>query len=348
MQGPTFRYEGLFADSPSSVSFLWFWRVFHPVGGVRVAYLVAALGLVVAIGIAQLLVLAPRVVPAIVAVLTVASALTFAVVAFDRLFTRTGTAGRPVTVNQGHIFEWIDHQVPAGHSVSILPYQTVFSDFWSSAAVWWDVEFWNESISRALVLGKSFAWTPTGTFPVEGLHVNLRTGLIAETPSDYLVSAPADIRLQIAQDRIGADRNLQLGAVAKPWRVSWMTLGMSPDGYLLPHRAGRIRVFAEAGQTQPESRSVSWTVAVPSEAQGDLFFTAEDAGHTLSPAEVTQISHTVCVPPNGFADIVVNADDDTVIGLGVPYDPTTVSQPRHVAVRLADLSLGPPSGRCRA
>src|SRR3954447_3827335 len=347
VQGPTFRYEGLFADSPSSVSFLWFWRVFHPVGGVRVAYLVAALGLVVAIGIAQLLVLAPRVVPAIVAVLTVASALTFAVVAFDRLFTRTGTAGRPVTVNQGHIFEWIDHQVPAGPSVSILPYQTVFSDFWSSAAVWWDVEFWNESISRALVLGKSFAWTPTGTFPVEGLHVNLRTGLIAETPSDYLVSAPADIRLQIAQDRIGADRNLQLGAVAKPWRVSWMTLGMSPDGYLLPHRAGRIRVFAEAGQTQPESRSVSWTVAVPSEAQGDLFFTAEDAGHTLSPAEVTQISHTVCVPPNGFADIVVNADDDTVIGLGVPYDPTTVSQPRHVAVRLADLSLGPPTGRCR-
>ena len=42
MQGPTFHYEGLFADSPSSVSFLWFWRIFHPLGGVRIAYLVAA------------------------------------------------------------------------------------------------------------------------------------------------------------------------------------------------------------------------------------------------------------------------------------------------------------------
>jgi hypothetical protein len=347
MQGPTFRYEGLFADSPSSVSFLWFWRIFHPVGGVRVAYLVAALGIVLAIAIAELLVLAPRVVPVMVAVLTAACAVTFAVVAFDRLFTRTGTAGRPVSVNQGHIFEWIDHQVPSGHSVAILPYQTVFSDFWSSAAVWWDVEFWNESISRALVLGKSFAWTPTGTFPVEGLDVNPRTGVIAEAPADYLVSAPADMRLQIAQDRIGADRNLQLGAVPKPWKVSWMTLGLSPDGYVLPHRAGRIRVFAEPGQTEPQTRAVTWTVAVPSEAQGDLFFTANEVSRTLSPAEVTQVSANVCVPPDGFADIVVNADDDTVIGLGVPYDPTTVGQPRHVAVRLADLSLGPPSGRCR-
>jgi hypothetical protein len=347
MQGPTFRYEGLFADSPSSVSFLWFWRVFHPVGGVRVAFLVAALGLVVAIGIAQLLVLAPRVVPLIVAVLTVASALTFSVVAFDRLFTRTGTAGRPVSINQGHIFEWIDHQVPAGHSVAILPYQTVFSDFWSSAAVWWDVEFWNESISRALVLGKSFAWTPTGTFPVEGLHVDPRTGVIAEEPADYLVSAPADMRLQIAQDRIGADRNLQLGAVAKPWRVTWMSLGLSPDGYVLPHRAARIRVFADAGQTEAQARTVTWTVAAPSEAQGDFLYTADATVRKLSPGEVAQVSENVCVPPDGFADIVLNADDDTVIGLGVPYDPTTVSQPRHVAFRLADLSLGPPSGRCK-
>jgi hypothetical protein len=346
MQGPTFRYEGLFADSPSSVSFLWFWRIFHPVGGVRVAYLVAALGLVLAIGIMELLVLAPRVVPLIVAVATAFCAVTFTIVAFDRLFTRTGTAGRPVTINQGHIFEWIDHQVPAGHSVAMLPYQTVFSDFWSSAAVWWDAEFWNESIRRALVLGKGFAWTPTGTFPVDQLHVNPRTGVIAEAPADYLLSAPADIRMQIAQDRIGADRNLQLGAVPKPWRVNWMTLGMSADGYLLPHRPGRIRVFAESGQTAPQKRTVTWTVAVPSETQGDLFFTANEVSRTLSPAEVTQVSADVCVPPKGFADIVVNADDDTVIGLGVPFDPTTVSQPRHVAVRLADLSVAAPSGAC--
>jgi hypothetical protein len=106
-------------------------------------------------------------------------------------------------------------------------------------------------------------------------------------------------------------------------------------------------VFAEPGQTEPQTRAVTWTVAVPSEAQGDLFFTANEVSRTLSPAEVTQVSANVCVPPDGFADIVVNADDDTVIGLGVPYDPTTVGQPRHVAVRLADLSLGPPSGRCR-
>jgi hypothetical protein len=347
MQGPTFRYEGLFADSPSSVAFLWLWRIFHPVGGVRVAYLVAGLGLVAALAIAELTVLAPRVVAPLVAVVSVACALTFSVVAFDRLFTRTGTAGRPVSVNQGHIFEWIDNQVPPGKSIAILPFQTVFSDFWSSAAVWWDVEFWNEGVDRALTLGTSFAWTPPGTFPTIGLHVNPQTGVIREAPADYLVSAPADMRLQIVQDRVGADRNLQLGAVPKPWRASWMTLGMSRDGYVLPHRTGTIRVFAEPGQTRAERRTVTWTVAVPSEATHTLWFTANTVGRTLSPSEVTQVSTDVCVPAGGHADILVNADDDALISLGAPFTPATVSVPRHVAVRLADLSLSPASRGCR-
>jgi hypothetical protein len=346
MQGATFRYEGLFADSPSSVAFLWLWRLFHLVHGVRTAYMVAALGLFLALAIAELLVLAPRLVPPLVAVVTAVSAVLLAVVAFDRLFTRTGTAGRPISVNQGHIFTWIDGQVPPGKSVAILPYQTVFSDFWSSAAVWWDVEFWNEGISRALTLGKGFAWTPTGTFPVEGLHVDARTGIIREAPADYLVSAPADMRLQILQDRIGADRDLQLGAVSRPWRASWMTLGMSADGYVLPHRRGTIRVFAEPGQRGREKRSVAWTVAVPSEGTRDFWFSANDIGRTLSPGEVTQVSTDVCVPPNGFADITVNADADAVISKGIPFDPASESVPRHVAVRLADLSLGAPAGSC--
>jgi hypothetical protein len=348
MQGPTFRYPGLFADSPSSVSFLWLWRALHTLGGgVRTAYFTAALGIVLTVALVQLLALRPRAGGAFLAVVVAGTAFATTWIAFDRLFTRTGTAGRPVSVDEGHLFAWIDRQVPASaHHVAILPYQTVFSDFWSSAAVWWDAEFWNERIDRALTLRGSFAWTPTGTFPTESLHVDPQTGVIAEAPADYLLSAPGDMRLQVAADRVAADRGLQLGAVPKPWRATWMTLGLTPDGYLRPHRTGHIRVFADAGATAPVKRTVQWTVAVPSETRHDLWFTANGSGHTFSPAEVTQIAVDVCVPPNGHADIPVTATGDTVIGLGAPFDPASVGRPRHVVVRLADLILGPPTGSC--
>ena len=85
---------------------------------------------------------------------------------------------------------------------------------------------------------------------------------------------------------------------------------------------------------------------VPSEATSNLLFTANDVSRLLSPAEVTQVGTEVCVPPRGFADIRIRSQGDTVITLGVPLDPTSVGVPRRVAVRLADLSLGPPAGRC--
>ena len=127
-----------------------------------------------------------------------------------------------------------------------------------------------------------------------------------------------------------------------------MTLGMTPDGYMLPHRPARIRVFAEPGQTAPESRSVCGRSQSRARRRATSSSPRTDAGrHALARGGDADLPTPSACRRTGFADIVVNADDDTVIGLGVPYDPTTVSQPRHVAVRLADLSLGPPSGRCR-
>ncbi|MDX6517031.1 MAG: hypothetical protein QOH73_2697 [Gaiellaceae bacterium] len=348
MQGPTFKYPGLFADSPSSVSFLWLWRLLHVLGGgLRTAYFVAILGAVLTVALVQLLVLWPRAVGPLVAVLTVGVALATTTIAFDRLFSRMGTAGRPISANQGVIFTWIDRQVPAeAHGVAMLPFQTAFGDFWTSAAVWWDAEFWNERIDRSLAIGKSFAWTPTGTFPTQQIHVDPHTGVIRETPADYLVSSPGDTRLQIVADRIGYDRGLQLSAVPKPWRAAWMSIGLTPDGYLPPRQEARIRVFAEAGATAPVRRSVQWKVAVPSEALHPVRFTANGSVHTLSSIWGTQITTSVCVPPDGHADIPLTSTGDAVIRLGAPLDPTTVTKPRHVSVRLTDISLGGSDDPC--
>ena len=88
---------------------------------------------------------APRAIAPLVAVLTAGMALATTAAAFDRLFTRMGIAGRPVGVNQGIIFTWIDQQVPAGaHGIAMLPYQTTPATSGRAPRAWWDAEFWNE------------------------------------------------------------------------------------------------------------------------------------------------------------------------------------------------------------
>jgi hypothetical protein len=267
--------------------------------------------------------------------------------AFDRLFSRMGVAGRPVAANQGVIFTWIDKQVPAGaHGVAMLPFQTTPGDFWTSARAWWDAEFWNERIDRSLTVDRSFSWTPTGTFPPDELHVDARTGLIREAPADYIVTAAGDTRLQIVSDRIGSDRGLTLSAVPKPWRAAWMTVGLTPDGYMLPGRTARIRVFADPSAAGPVRRSVQWSVAVPSEARDSVDFTAGGSTRSLSSIWGTPLATSVCVPADGYADVDLRATGNTLIELGAPLDPSTVERPRHVSVRLTGIGLGGPDGSC--
>jgi hypothetical protein len=91
---------------------------------------------------------------------------------------------------------------------------------------------------------------------------------------------------------------------------------------------------------------VQWSVAVPSEAGHGERFTAGGSTRPVTSIWGTTIATSVCVPPGGYADIPLTATGDTVIRLGAPLDPTTVEQPRHVSVRLADLALGGSDGSC--
>ena len=121
-----------------------------------------------------------------------------------------GTAGRPVTVNQGHIFEWIDHQVPAGHSVSMLPYQTVFSDFWIERRGLVGRRVLERVDQPRAVRREELRLDADRHLPRRGAPRDLRTGLIARGAVRLpRLGARRHPRCRSPQDRIGADRNLR-------------------------------------------------------------------------------------------------------------------------------------------
>ena len=55
------------------------------------------------------------------------------------------TSGRPLTLDQGVVFNWIDRTVSRYGDVTMVRYPVNSSDYWAGVQYWWDVEFWNES-----------------------------------------------------------------------------------------------------------------------------------------------------------------------------------------------------------
>ena len=93
----------------------------------------------------------------------------------QRLFAVNGTSGRPLTLDQGVVFDWVDRTLGTNASVTMVPYPINFADYWASVGWWWDIEFWNKSVDRAAYLPGEFLWTPS-TFPKVMLRFDPRTG----------------------------------------------------------------------------------------------------------------------------------------------------------------------------
>ena len=96
--------------------------------------------------------------------------------AFNRLLTVDGTSGRPITLDQGVVFDWIDRKVGPGAKVTMVPYPILYGNYWENVAYWWNVEFWNASVQRAAVYESAFTGTPE-TFPT-----NQSSGILADGP----------------------------------------------------------------------------------------------------------------------------------------------------------------------
>jgi len=297
---PTF--EKLNVETPVSTLDDYLRRSGHGLDGAR-AELVACLALLLVIFVLARVFLGRRVIAVVFVVATAAALTGETVYAFDRLFTVDGTSGRPITVSQGGVFDWVDKTVGPNASVTMIPYAQISHDFWATAAFWWDLEFWNRSVVRAAYPGNKYAEIQA-TFPKLPLRFNPKTGFANVSPTEYVAESDLETRFRVDGPTVTVQRNVRLIDAGSRWRAAWLSFGLDDDGYTDPKRVASVRVFAAPGQTKPELRFVTFQTQ-SGDAHESVDFTS-NAGSwkpALAPnSEVDQVA-SVCVPARGYATI---------------------------------------------
>jgi hypothetical protein len=267
--------------------------------------------------------------------------------AFNRLFTADGTSGRPLTVDQSVVFDWIDRTLGSGTKVTMLPYPFLYGTYWGNVAYWWNVEFWNASIQRAAVYEDAFTGTPD-TFPTIALAFDRRTGRGNASPSDYVAQAVAETRFGLAGDVLANDRGLELVRADKPWHAEWLALDLYRDGWTVPNRVGRIRVFATPDQTSSTTRYLTVSVRGPQGERPRVFQFVSNASDWRAQAGQQPVSKqlAVCVPAHGYADVQVSAPRFSPIYGDPQSDRTFSGYARSGGVLVTGIALADETSPC--
>src|SRR4051812_16915009 len=258
--------------------------------------------------VAMLLLLAGRRVAIVLAVVAIAAAPVQAAAAFTRLFGHDGTSGRPLTLDQSVVFDWIDRKAGSGRTVAMIPYPFLYGNYWENVAYWWNVEFWNSSIRRAVVYDGAFTGTPE-TFPKTVLTFNRKTGRANLSPSRDVAQAVAETRFRLAGTVLGEDRGVDLIQAERPWRAQWLAYDLYRDGWTIPRVDGTIRVFATPAQTAPEHRYLTVSVRAPNDAGRRVVRLRSNASSWSARVGEQPVSKqlALCVPADGYADVRVRA-----------------------------------------
>ena len=137
------------------------------------------------------------------------------------------------------------------------------------------------------------------------------------------------MRFRLAGTQRVYDREAYVFETARPWRATWLTDGIYPDGWTRPHRPATITVFAEPGQKQPLQRFLTISVASPDPLeQRPLTVTSNlgDWSGSIPPDTSVDRAVQVCVPPGGTGKVTVS----TPAVSAVYRDPTKSALSGHV------------------
>jgi len=343
---PVVRYEKFNVDSPVAVLNDALLDAGGSVDGARVllglATLVACLLFLFAAAFLRRAHLA--IVVLVFAVVAVSSE---TALAFNRLLTVDGTSGRPITLEQGVVFDWIDRKVGPGARVTMVPYPILYGNYWENVAYWWNVEFWNESVQRAATYEQAFTGTPE-TFPTTELTFDRITGRANVSPSRYAIQGIAETRFRLAGAELGQDRGVALIAVDRPWRAAWLAFDLYRDGWTVPKVVGKIRVFAALGQTQPKMRFLTISVRGPNDVPPRTFRIESNTSNWAAEAgeQPTSKQISVCVPARGFADVQVHAPHYSPIYGDPRSEASFVSYARSGGVLVTGIALADETRAC--
>jgi hypothetical protein len=128
-----------------------------------------------------------------------------------------------------------------------------------------------------------------------------RTGAALDAPeTQFAFFHKTDVRFRLAGRQLVYDRDAYVFDTARPWRATWLTDGIYPDGWTRPHRPATITVFAEPGQKRPLQRFLTISVASPDPLeQRPVSITSNlgDWGGSIPPnTSVDRPSRSVCRP----------------------------------------------------
>jgi hypothetical protein len=337
---PTFA--GLSVDSPVSILDEALIDHADPLG---VHWFVALLVLLVGVVLVLALVLVP---PPALAVASFAAVAVFSGLLLraeaNRVTDGTSLSQRPLAAPSGIVLDWVDAVLPPGERAAILPFP-VSVDWGATAIRWWDVEFWNRTITRALVADDgNFTYT---NFPLRTLSLDPVTGTFAGTAHapPYVVAAPGDSRFGLAGSVHAENAGLVVLAADRPYRAAWASRGLRTDGWTVPGRPASIRIYG-SGAVTPEVREVTIVLRAPQTAGADYRIATETVdrpGGVVAGASAEE-KVLVCVAPGDPVDVTLVSPTGTLVD-GPPLNPEPGPQ-RRVGVRLGGVLSRPTGRRC--
>lgn len=339
-------FEKLNVDLPAAILDDYLQRSAHGLHGAR-HLLVVCTVLVLAIFYLGRMLVGRRLLAIVLIVVTAAATTAETVYAFDRLFRVDGTSGRPITLAQGVVFDWVDRTLGTGQDVTIVPYAQVPSDYWATAGWWWDMEFWNRSVTRGAYIHNEYAEIQT-TFSKLPLTFDAATGVASISPTRYVAQSGRDSRFRMRGPQVSLTRDVLLIDAGKHWRTDWLTLGIDDDGFTIPGQKATIRVYPYRGQQRRRLRYLTLYLDSVANPVGATIRSNDGKWDVdLKPHADQTIQVSVCVPAKGYADVTLDprgggpvwGDFSTKAG-------TEVGRTR--SVWLNRIALADELGKCRA
>ena len=269
--------------------------------------LIGATLLLVAIAMLGRFVLPRRLVVVVLVTATAAALVGETAYAFDRLFRVNGTSGRPITLSQGIVFDWIDREIGPDQDVTMIPYAQIQGDYWATAGFWWDLEFWNRSVTRAAYPGNRFAEIQS-TFPKIDLRFDPATGRASDSPSRYVAESDQDSRFRIRGTTVSLTRSVRLIDAGGTWQADWVSSGLDDDGFTVPGRVAQVHVYPLAGQRRAVMRFLTFHVLAHSARLG---VTIGGTTAFVDGDHDADVGASVCVPTHGFATVRIRGRGST-------------------------------------
>ena len=333
-------FEKLNVDTPVSAIDGYLRRELGGLGGARVFLVVVsvlAVALVVEAGL-----LLGRTAAIALAVCTLALVTAETGYAFERLFRTNGTAGRPLTTDPSGEQAWVDRAVGRNARVTFFPFPTIVGDYFTNAAYWWDLEFWNASASWSAGVPGTFEWTPS-TFPKQALRLD-RLGRASSSNPGYVLQAVGDTRFHLAGSVVTNDRRAFLVRPEEPWRADWSTSGLYDDGWTRPGTTAVVHVYPFPGQQHPVLRQVQVSAFAPDGVSARRFTVGRQQA-VVRDNQVT-VPVEVCVPQNAPGDVPVRVDGASPIPADV-RDAASAGEPRTGGIQISRIYLsGEIGARC--